>query len=129
MKNSILKYRTVSALFIVGIITVYILLFNSETILEENTIESNSKSIKAANNTVFIGDSYGDVNNSWIEKVAQKMDLVVNKSYWKFTKKGAGFTRINNTFLMLLQSKEIEIKDKSSIKNIFVCGRTKRYPC
>lgn len=78
-------------------------------------------------NTIFIGDSYGAVENSWIDKVASKMGLVENTSYWKFARNGYGFARTNMQWLDLLQELESVIPDKTSIKNMIICGRIKRY--
>lgn len=50
------------------------------------------------------------------------MNLTVNESYWKFAKSGAGFTRIDNTFLDLLQQRESAITNKLSIRNLIICG-------
>lgn len=74
------------------------------------------------NDTVFIGDSYGVVENSWIDKVANKMGLIIGTNAYKIAAGGYGFARNNQTFLQLLQTNENQITDKSKIKNFIICG-------
>lgn len=84
-------------------------------------IQANIKKLESQN-TIFIGDSYGAVDNSWIDQVAKKMGLTLNQTYWKFARNGYGFARTNMQWLDLLKELETSITDKTSIKNMIICG-------
>lgn len=73
-------------------------------------------------NVLFIGDSYGEPNNSWIDQVATRMGLVKNQSYFKLAKGGYGFARFNHQWLDLLKENVNKIPHREWIKEIVICG-------
>ena len=107
-------------------------IINQEIFSEiNNNIAQNTSDISELNNNlteikkdyvVFIGDSYGAVTNSWIDKVAEKMNLTLNQTYFKIAQNGYGFARTNQQFLTLLQNNESNIPDKNKITKFIICG-------
>lgn len=107
-------------------------IINQEIFSEiNNNIAQNTSDISELNNNlteikkdyvVFIGDSYGAVTNSWIDKVAEKMNLILNQTYFKIAQNGYGFARTNQQFLTLLQNNESNIPDKNKITKFIICG-------
>lgn len=95
-----------------------------ETILNNTLFNNYEERIDylEGNNTIFIGDSYGVVENSWIDKVATRMGLIIGTNAYKIAQSGYGFAKENQQFLTLLQNEESNIPNKNDIKNIIVCG-------
>ena len=72
--------------------------------------------------TVFIGDSYGQVTDSWIDKVGHKLGLVGGETMFKIAQGQYGFSSPNRKWLSLLQERENMIPDKLAIRRFIVCG-------
>ena len=72
--------------------------------------------------TVFIGDSYGQVTDSWIDKVGHKLGLVGGETMFKIAQGQYGFSAPNRQWLALLQERESMIPDKLAIRRFIVCG-------
>lgn len=72
--------------------------------------------------TVFIGDSYGQVTDSWIDKVGHKLGLVGGETMFKIAQGQYGFSAPNRQWLALLQERESMIPDKLAIRRFVVCG-------
>lgn len=72
--------------------------------------------------TVFIGDSYGQVTDSWIDKVGHKLGLVGGETMFKIAQGQYGFSSPNRQWLSLLQERESMIPDKLAIRRFIVCG-------
>lgn len=72
--------------------------------------------------TVFIGDSYGQVTDSWIDKVGHKLGLVGGETMFKIAQGQYGFSSPNRQWLSLLQDRESMIPDKTAIRRFIVCG-------
>lgn len=72
--------------------------------------------------TVFIGDSYGQVTDSWIDKVGHKLGLVGGETMFKISQGQYGFSSPNRQWLSLLQERESMIPDKLAIRRFIVCG-------
>lgn len=72
--------------------------------------------------TVFIGDSYGQVTDSWIDKVGHKLGLVGGETMFKIAQGQYGFSSPNRKWLDLLQERESMIPDKLAIRRFIVCG-------
>lgn len=80
-------------------------------------------------NIIFIGDSYGEGDNSWIYYANLTLGRNVGVSY-KNARGGAGFLGADYTtssqryysFLELLQELEVSVPDKNNITDIVVCG-------
>ena len=72
--------------------------------------------------TVFIGDSYGQVTDSWIDKVGHKLGLVGGETMFKIAQGQYGFSSPNRQWLSLLQDREDMIPDKTAIRRFIVCG-------
>lgn len=72
--------------------------------------------------TVFIGDSYGQVTDSWIDKVGHKLGLVDGETMFKIAQGQYGFSAPNRQWLSLLQERESMIPDKLAIRRFIVCG-------
>lgn len=72
--------------------------------------------------TVFIGDSYGQVTDSWIDKVGHKLGLVGGETMFKIAQGQYGFSSPNRQWLALLQERENIIPDKLAIRRFIVCG-------
>lgn len=72
--------------------------------------------------TVFIGDSYGQVTDSWIDKVGHKLGLVGGETMFKIAQGQYGFSAPNRQWLSLLQDRESMIPDKLAIKRFVICG-------
>lgn len=89
-----------------------------------NDIKANEDKITTINseNTIFLGDSYGWQEESWVPIVANLMGLTLNTNAWNFCVSGAGFARANNTYQMALEANESVITNKNDIKNVIICG-------
>lgn len=72
--------------------------------------------------TVFIGDSYGQVTDSWIDKVGHKLGLVGGETMFKISQGQYGFSSPNRQWLSLLQDRESMIPDKLAIRRFVICG-------
>lgn len=72
--------------------------------------------------TVFIGDSYGQVTDSWIDKVGHKLGLVEGETMFKIAQGQYGFSSSNKQWLSLLQERENIIPDKLAIRRFIICG-------
>lgn len=72
--------------------------------------------------TVFIGDSYGQVTDSWIDKVGHKLGLVGGETMFKIAQGQYGFSAPNRQWLSLLQDRESMIPNKLAIRRFIVCG-------
>lgn len=72
--------------------------------------------------TVFIGDSYGQVTDSWIDKVGHKLGLVGGETMFKISQGQYGFSSPNRQWLSLLQERESMIPNKLAIRRFVVCG-------
>ena len=81
--------------------------------------------IKSKDNIIFIGDSYGTSESSWVTKIIEKMNLTPNVNAFNFCVGGAGFLDVNNgnnTYLQNLQNRENIIRNKNEITKIICCG-------
>ena len=72
--------------------------------------------------TVFIGDSYGQVTDSWIDKVGHKLGLVGGETMFKISRGRYGFSSPGYKWLDLLKERESIIPDKLAIKRFVICG-------
>lgn len=86
-----------------------------------NQINDDIDTLKS-NNTIFVGDSYGAVDNSWIDRLANMMGLTIGTNAYKIAQSGYGFARTNQQFITLLQNASASIPNKQKIKNIVVGG-------
>lgn len=71
---------------------------------------------------IFISDSYGDRENSWIDYAVQFMGLS-SGNWYKSALSGAGFKpTYNSYFITLLRNIENTVSDKDTISDIIVGG-------
>ena len=78
--------------------------------------------IKTPRRCIFISDSYGDRENSWIDYAVQFMGLTVG-NWYKSALSGAGFKpTYNSYFITLLRNIENNVTDKDTISDIIVGG-------
>ena len=91
-----------------------IALTNSNTLIAELIPENGEEYI-------IMGDSYGAMENSWVTKLINKLDVTC----YNFSLGGLGFSHISSlgyNFLQYLQYRESSITDKTKITKIIVCG-------
>lgn len=82
-----------------------------------NTIKT-----KTVRRCIFISDSYGDRENSWIDYAIQFMGLTTG-NWYKSALSGAGFKpTYNSYFITLLKNIENSVADKGTISDIIVGG-------
>lgn len=78
--------------------------------------------IKTPRRCIFISDSYGDRENSWINYAVQFMGLTTG-NWYKSALNGAGFKpSYNSYFITLLRNIENSVTDKDTISDIIVGG-------
>lgn len=98
----------------------------NEHIFEDLNTNINNLTTRVTNDeiqpTVFIGDSYGQVTDSWIDKVGHKLGLVGGETMFKIAQGQYGFSSPNRKWLDLLQERESMIPDKTAIRRFVVCG-------
>lgn len=98
----------------------------NEHIFDELNTNLNNLTNRVSNDeikpTVFIGDSYGQVTDSWIDKVGHKLGLVGGETMFKIAQGQYGFSSPSRKWLDLLQERESMIPDKTAIRRFIVCG-------
>lgn len=99
---------------------------------ETTTISAqNAKDINLLINkrVICISDSYGSVNNSWINLLQSKLDLT-DTDFYGYAEPGGGFGKKGNTgytFQELLMSHSNDIENADTITHIIVLGGTNDY--
>lgn len=88
-----------------------------------NSVENIENNLSLEKRIIFISDSYGEPDNSWIEKCVSKLKLA-NGNYYKSALGGSGFKpSSNNTlFLTLLQNLKESVVSPDTITHIVVGG-------
>lgn len=90
-------------------------------------IESINNDIRDINTdiTIFVGDSYGSQENSWVDKYIEIAGLTLNTNAFNFCTGGTGFLDVNagnNTYLQALKTRESNITNKNLVRKIICCG-------
>lgn len=100
----------------------------AEKILDANIIELDEKINRIFDKKIlFIGDSYGTLQNNWIQKTASILGLTLNSTYFVEAEASCGFLGDPNvegdkTFLKLLNNSVSDITEPNEITDVIVGG-------
>ena len=96
----------------------------NQTLFNQINTDINNLYTKKMENTILIGDSYGNLTPNWIDLFASKMGLVLNSTFYRNASNGAGFGTGGSggkNIMTVLTEIENNVQNKDKIVNIIIC--------